>query len=108
MKQSILITTIEFRGFHVPVVIWPDGRTSFSYAINENEVMFTEGHGMGCGNDWVAVSSSLPTTCAPRPCLPTGVINTMEEYASIYFVDKTIVGVFSAVDLLKKRMTAKE
>lgn len=108
--MTITITAIEFRGFQVPVVIWPNGRIEFSYAINENEVMFTERHGMGCGNDWVPVSSCLPNTCAPRPCLPSGEIKTMEDYASIYFVDKTIIGVFNAVDLLKKRImaTAKE
>jgi hypothetical protein len=93
-QQFLIITTIELRGFHVPVVIWPDGRTSFSYAVNENEVIFTEGHGMGSGDAWISVSSSLPSTCAPRPCLPTGEINTMEDYASIYFKDKIILGVF--------------
>jgi hypothetical protein len=93
MKQSIIITTLEFRGFHVPVVIWPDGRTTFSYAINENEVIFTEGHGIGHGSDWVPISSSLPSTCAPRPHLPSGEIKTLQDYASIYFKDKIILGV---------------
>ena len=78
----------------VPVVIWSDGRIAFSYAVNRrNEVVFTYGHGTGCGKGWVPVSTSLPSTCTPRPCLPTGEINTMEDYASIYFKDKIILGV---------------
>jgi len=94
MKNFIIIAKIEFRWFQIPVVIWPDGRIKFSYAVNRsNEVVFTEGHGIGHGGDWIPVSSSLPSTCAPRPGLPSGEIKTMEDYAFVYLNDKKIIGV---------------
>jgi hypothetical protein len=109
MKKTITRTQINFRGHLIPVIIWDNTRTDFSYIINDdNEILFTDGHCLECGHDWVPISTSIPSTCTPRECLPSGEIKTLEDYALIYFKDKKILGlypdgVYQSITMKKKR-----
>jgi len=77
---------------------------SYAHSSKQKKIVFMESHttdGLE-GDDWVPVSSSIPTSVVPRPGLEDGMILTMEQYASVYMKDDQIVGSVGYFEELKK------